>query len=424
MGADQSCKMDKFSNACEIHNCVEGVIGLKSESASPSDQWILTLKKNATYDNKQIKQAFLKYWSEIDIDDKISTAIHGLNYEMWTYKHIIYKLLKQNICPNFVLYLASGKFCTESQLQKITDASNIPQVNLLRNMMFLVKHYEQRPAIHVSTNFQSTVRTFGAIRFHMLITEHVDGMSLHTYCGDKSLDLNIMQEIMFQIAVGCYAMNLSKMVHNDMHSKNVLLPLNTTPLSYCVEGTVYNLTPKYLVKIFDFDHAYVERYKRNEITRRNELYNGLDMFYVIAYICHVYKKNVQLTEYLINLVVKDPTEDVKERVFNYYNNGRHDMTADWCNKHIKPTLEIIKSAGEPFIKHGGNREECMYHCSADMFDESGRISTLTNLNTRNKTALEELHKVRDENTNLKNASVIGGALSLATIAAIGTRSRK
>ena len=421
MGGGQSCKIDKFSNACEIYKCVEGVIGLKSESASPSDQWIVKLK-NATYDDTPIEQVFLKYWSESDIKGNTTDAIYALNYEMWTYKHIIYKLRKRKICPNFIAYLASGKFCTASQINEITKHSNISGKNLIRNIAYMIYHMKNRPAIHTDnqddvTQLNKVLPFFSSMRFHMLITEYVDGLSLCTYCRAKPEELEL-KKILFQIAVGCYAMNLSKMVHNDMHSFNILLSTNRDELSYYIEGTVYKFKPKYLVRIFDFDHAYVERYKHNKDENRNTLCNGLDMFILIAHLCHfidnpknIYLDVTKLQDYLIKSVLNDTNDSgAVETIKKYYMKHQFDIKADWCNKHIKPTLEIIKEQGKGFIHARFN--ECMYHCSADMFDESGRILS------------EEALKLRAENSNLKRATVVGGALSLGTIAAIGMRSRK
>ena len=410
MGGGQSCKIDRFSNACEVYQCVQDVEGLASQSVSPSDQWILTLKDNAT-------KAFLKYWAEFDLNGKTTDEIHGLNYEMWTYKHIVHKLLNRKICPNFVLYLASGKFCTVEKIQAILKVANIPDKYLTRNIMYMAWNRKDRPAIHENNGIvanleqlnEQQLQTFRLMRFHMLITEYVDGLSLYAYCRADPEVLELKQ-ILFQIAVGCYAMNLSKMVHNDMHSFNILLSKNSDELSYYIEGTVYEFTPKYLVRIFDFDHAYVERYKHNERTNRNNLCNGLDMFILIAHICWIIDDpnirhiNVHpFQNYLIESVLNNKNDSGAVKTLKqYYVKKQFNITADWCNTHIKPTLEIIKEQGKDFIHV--RFTECMYHCSAHMFDESGRV--------------------RAENSNLKRAVVVGGALGLGTIAAIGIRSRR
>ena len=101
---------DITSSLCDIQNLVEKVDGIKNDSSSYTDIWILTFKKDVTFNMNPITKAFLK----ISIHDEGE-------YEISTYK-IIMDLVNNNICTNFVNYLTSfsnfGKEVLQSNFQK------------------------------------------------------------------------------------------------------------------------------------------------------------------------------------------------------------------------------------------------------------------------------------------------------------------
>ena len=103
MGTTVSKDFTQFQNACEARDCIKTVHGLKPNSTSPSEQWILDLEEGVTYEGVKIEKAFLKFWVSSRVYENM--AIQALDYELWVYRYAIRRLVDLNICPNFVRFL-------------------------------------------------------------------------------------------------------------------------------------------------------------------------------------------------------------------------------------------------------------------------------------------------------------------------------
>jgi len=123
-----SCNLDKV-NVCDISNCIINVSGMVSNSTSPTDIWFLTFH-DTYYKGDKIDKAFLKLFVDINslppitfstshiYSEDIIPSISGLNYELIVYRDIIRPLVDNNICPNFIKYLASGQGCSYDDILK------------------------------------------------------------------------------------------------------------------------------------------------------------------------------------------------------------------------------------------------------------------------------------------------------------------
>ena len=104
--------IDTNLNVCtELSKYISDITGLKSNSSSPSDTWIVTFKKDTTFNNIPVEKGFLKIFIDMDNIPEKSQSSLALKYEMKIYSSIINDIIKYNICPNFVKYLASGEKC-------------------------------------------------------------------------------------------------------------------------------------------------------------------------------------------------------------------------------------------------------------------------------------------------------------------------
>jgi hypothetical protein len=65
--------------------------------------------------------------------------------------------------------------------------------------------------------------------------------------------------ILLQVTTACYAMSLSKMIHNDLHSDNIWIETFPTPQQfvYTLEHHTFAFTSRYFVRVYDFDRSYV-----------------------------------------------------------------------------------------------------------------------------------------------------------------------
>jgi hypothetical protein len=72
--------------------------------------------------------------------------------------------------------------------------------------------------------------------------------------------------MLFQIAQGCYALNLSRATHNDLHHENIWVtskdpnnPDSFIKVKYIVDGRSYNIRTNICCRLYDFDRAYAIR---------------------------------------------------------------------------------------------------------------------------------------------------------------------
>ena len=113
-----SCQLDK-TNICNISNCIVKVTGMKSNSASPTDTWFLSFNDDTYYKEQKVEKAFLKLFADLDspsINNNIKLELGALKYELKVYKDVIRPLIDNNICPNFIKYLASAEKCSYDNL--------------------------------------------------------------------------------------------------------------------------------------------------------------------------------------------------------------------------------------------------------------------------------------------------------------------
>ena len=87
--------IDENFNVCKISTVINKVKGIASNSASPTDTWVVYFKDDITYDNKRITSGFLKiFMVPSPILGGNVLANLGLKYEMDIYKYIINNIIK------------------------------------------------------------------------------------------------------------------------------------------------------------------------------------------------------------------------------------------------------------------------------------------------------------------------------------------
>ena len=333
MGATESktesikdvCDLEKTTNVCQISNCINSVKGIASNSASPTDIWIISFNDKVTYINKKIKKAILKIFADPDSLSYISTDrskindIEGLNYELHIYKDIISNILDYNICPNFVKYLASGENCTYNDLlnmlidhlenddRKLTSGECMNSLN--RNITFLYENKRNRPPIQL-IEYTRFNKPNNNLTYNMIMNETSNGIKLSDWINKYSLNRDFETElwnIMLQIAVACYSMALSKMVHNDLHSGNIFIETYDTEkiITYYINNSPIVIKTKFKALIYDFDRGYCVRLGNNPIL--------IPQYCKIASQCNEFIENKDIVKILCYIVtdIKDKTIKLK-----------------------------------------------------------------------------------------------------------------
>jgi hypothetical protein len=151
---------------------------------------------------------------------------------------------------------------------------------LYRNTKCLISGCDNRPSINISDdNPQLKDRKFGEdlyltmddaskhIKFNMIANELIKPgtVTLHNYMVDQhSIFLDNSDTInskfftvLFQSISACYAMSLSKMVHNDIHLSNLYVePSDKKDVNYLYNNELFSYETDVIVKVFDFDRSF------------------------------------------------------------------------------------------------------------------------------------------------------------------------
>lgn len=360
MGNTQGCgNLNEASNKCLIAECVNDIMGLPSNSASPTDVWILRFVNGTNYNGRPVDTAVMKWWLNprsivannvdnllVSRGSSLDTApLFALDYEADIYSRVINPLVNNNICSNFVTTYASnvGNGCSFNRMLSILVRSSLfqdPDLDHTRTRMALsLKHMTRRiklrPAIQDTFNRvdkrgnpiivpikpEPMFDVSGDNSYHFMINEtaYNEGttevaltFSKYMYERNKahlsgSVDqngnvvppfLNITEDwaILFQIIAACYALSLTKTVHNDLHSGNIFLIKNDRNLrEFCKytltdSNKVYRIPVYYKAKLYDFDRAY-----NKSILGKNGL---IDSTCAVASQCNIYYENLDMIKIL------------------------------------------------------------------------------------------------------------------------------
>ena len=271
---------------CNLSKLVSNVEGLSSNSASPIDAWIVTLKKPYKNTNKlflkiHLNSKFLKS-DLIEIDGEklidMKRKITGLIYENDVYQKIINPLINNKICTNFVRNFGSGASCSYYDLLDIllnktmSDKLNILtdkecKHNLNRSIAFFSVMDKDRPSINdiepkiddkVSNELYEKYKNF---KLNILLNEVIDGsFTLGDYIFRMKKIPSEFWTILFQLCAGCYAMSLSKMNHNDSHVNNIFLQKyeDDQYMLYYINDIPIVIKTRHKVYIYDFDRSYAK----------------------------------------------------------------------------------------------------------------------------------------------------------------------
>jgi hypothetical protein len=292
---------------CNLHECIERVEGLESNSSSCSDTWIVDFLKGTHFDGIPIAKGFFKIW--------INGYEPSLVYETEVYREVIKPLIDLKISPNFVRLVGyadsrSIDNLVEMIVGKATVSDDIlgqsltlgqAYDSLLRNLGYMKIKTAGRPRIdtihtlHVSlTDHYKDVHDFykkalDDWTYDFFVTESVPEGTLNfidwLQCNIDEF-INQTQrywKLIFQFMSGCYVMELSKLIHNDTRNLNNVWiePIkNKTKYIYIIDGTSYVLETNEKIMIYDFDLAYAEQLGANEYLNNSkmDMYNIKNKF--------------------------------------------------------------------------------------------------------------------------------------------------
>jgi hypothetical protein len=287
MGQGSSIQLDKGMDGCQLSSITKNVVGLKSNSASPSDTWIIEAKDNVFYDGEKIDKIFMKYFINPEYlisllpdpqnitlsQEDVLKFTMGLRYELELYKQVVRPLIDYGVCDNFVKYLGSGMNCP---YQSLVSALNFngKEYNIQRNIAHMANLKSGRPAITDTLNtripYQMDFRVDSRNANYMFILNEAIKPGTHTLHEYLARNNYLIPEcVLFQFVYACYAMYTSKLAHNDLHNGNCYLERLSYPETmtyvYGEQRTTCSFKCEYMVKIYDFDRGYHEKFPDNPL---------------------------------------------------------------------------------------------------------------------------------------------------------------
>lgn len=326
-------------DACNINpDYIEKIEGLQSNSSSFTDIWFLHFKHNVYYNYiNSITSGVYKIFINNDTLEDSNNNILALKYEFNIYKYKILPLIENNISPSFIRCLSSGENCSYDNLFNILNNKleelNSDQIhaNLKRNIYYMFSKLKNRPAIN---NIKPNTRfinekihnkendIINKFKYNIIFTKSINTdttRTLEEFLDESTLPLerdtdrqNIVWELLFQIAVSCYMMSLSRMNHNDLHFANIFVEEldELTTFAYIINGKTYILNTRFRPYIYDFDQSFAESLGENPFLNGlpcekaflcNDFVENSDILFVLSYMfTYFYKSQRILTAVIEN----------------------------------------------------------------------------------------------------------------------------
>lgn len=253
---------------------------------------------------------------------KYKSWLGGMEYENKIYSEIIHQIVKQKISPNFVEFVTlksepfkkfmqtfhgyrfeTSKDWVNALKYFMTRATSgdkdlnfldiflLNKFDILSKTLTMVKDLEQLARIYADN-----------IDVVFVVTKRVLGVQNKIFdfvTTSRTTTEEELKEILFQLFFNLYLMQKIKLQHNDLHDGNILI--ETLPkrkkILYVVDGTKYTVTTKYLLRIYDWDLAYVDDsfygvnsriddVKHVKAGIRNEIVKNFDFYHIL---CAVYR---------------------------------------------------------------------------------------------------------------------------------------
>lgn len=242
-----------------------------------------------------------------------------LLYEYYIYMDKIKPLVEKNINPHFIKVLGGNldvsvqnlkryildKAITRNDLVKNTTLGiNACTVNIIDNFIFMLHELNNRKSLTKNTLssslggnkayfsdpntpkslYNNMYVVLNDAKYGFILTEGVDVGVVDTFTDFLNLPLNksvfvssfnrlvrkhsnraeilpYAYYLYFQIFSACYAMYLTGINHNDLHSSNMWIKKTEPHINeYHLGNKVYRVLVDYKIMVYDFDRSYCESY--------------------------------------------------------------------------------------------------------------------------------------------------------------------
>ena len=428
-------------NICrDLSKIVTNIKGLKSDSASPTDTWVLDIKETQiNYTNTKVNTAFAKIFVSPDslrryIKDtreryleQLLIPLDALNYEIKVYEEIRDQLIVPKVSPCFVLMYGQGKNCSYDDMIRLLNANSppIPREHFNRNILYTLENKSGRPSINSSAGaiYNNNVTR---LDYNIIVSESLGGTKKFYEWFDKQNDTKDLWKVIFQVAIACYAMYCTRIAHNDLHSGNIFIAdLGKEEMFiYRINGVDFVIKSRYFPKLYDFDRAYKigninyinEGQFCQTYSQCNQLVEQRDFVKIMCYVVNDLGGRVKTK--IINAIaptidaqrILDATYNIQERgrkgcFLQTVERGKLVQLPDKEYKKFNPLPIIIQNIfsyiGETFTLEDIRRDlqiQNIYSCNIGFFDANGKLNK-----ARNKKEIENI--ISDIKSKLKSPIV-------------------
>lgn len=276
-----------------------------------------------------------KFSIPVTINGKIDENYYKRAFDILLYEYYIYMdkikpLVEKNINPHFIKVLGGNlnvsvqnlkkyildKAITRNDLVKNTTLGiNACTVNIIDNFIFMLHELNTRKSLTKNTLSSSLVGNpvyffpsgaskslynnmsvvLNDAKYGFILTEGVDVGTVDTFTDFLNLPLNktvtvrrftrllpkhanraeilpYAYYLYFQIFSACYAMYLTGINHNDLHTSNMWIKKTEPHINeYHLGNKVYRVLVDYKIMVYDFDRSYCESY--NNLKPYNNIYS-------------------------------------------------------------------------------------------------------------------------------------------------------
>jgi hypothetical protein len=237
--------------------------------------------------------------------------------------------------------------------------SSIVDSAIIRSLVYQLYHIKNRPSIGdispvipesiTEEMINNVMIEFGNWKYNLLINEtyNKSTLSFDKWFRSEIDSTDIISfevwHVILQICIGCYAMSLSKMVHNDLHSGNIMIETSDSykEVTYVIDGNVYKFKTWYKAMIYDYDRAYVDRFGVNNMLQGLDKYSQTNEFIenkdVIKIFCYIYQNttNEQNRSVILTIICgNDP--QLKKLLHETYTHPNPDFASLLIKRNNKP----------------------------------------------------------------------------------------
>lgn len=323
--------------SCYLSNWAKNLVYLPKDSASPSEVIFADILEGKTVHSIAIK-LFVDVTSTKDIKNYAAyyneiNNIEGIKYEVKVYRDIINKIIDKKQSPNFIRFIGYGD-CPMDTIEYIDMPMMKVSIAKLYGPYYISDNRDANLGILV-TEKPKNVMSFSAFARH----------------ADKSDMLQVIFQVVYSLAV----MQKYRLVHNDLHSGNILIQKIDRKVRYYKVGkTVYKITTPYQPLIFDWDLSYSDELGKNKkISMEEDAYCGQtnicnrfsEKFDLYVFICLLNMSGYNIPLEIKDIFIKDDLNLKKE----------HNMSVSLPNRIIPsieekgPPEEIFKKHFQPYI---------------------------------------------------------------------------